>query len=331
MVVRGGTLWSAMVCGALALGTGCTNGEGNTPNVLPDLVEGTSSTTTMATAAMTMPTTTVDPSSGAQTESETESGTSFPATYRFDCVDIQGVGDADGTAFQAQLLEDTWRADIMNFKLNILLEVEARDEATGQAMLGIRSGIGMQAAGECTQPDTISDLIEVPYVASQTNWAPSDVDEECSVASSGTEGNTYSMSLSPQDVIYIYAEDDDTTPFSCTPDTRVPDAVPVRSISAEVSTNANESVISGTLSGCLLVTEATSLCSCLGTCGNDGPGDIQSDGPCEGCPSGAIQLSVLLGGVNPSANCTSIMGEDALDLKLGFTASRLPDVPVSCG
>ncbi len=312
---------------------GCTNGEGDEPNVLPEpeSMSSTGPATTDPTIA-----TTADPSMSTTTMTDsgppTETGddTAFPATYRFDCVDIQGVGDADGTAFQAQVLENTWSADISNFKLNILLEVESRDSAAGEAKLGIRSGVGSSMAGMCAQADTISDIIDVPFSSDDVRWEPTSAAGECSTAASGAGGNTYQMELGPERVVYIYAEDDDTTTFNCTP-AATPDAVPVRGVVAEVSTDPSERNIAGTLSGCLLESEAMTLCSCLAECSGDGPDDLQPDGVCAGCPVGATPLAVLLGGVNPSANCTALMGEPALDLRLGFTASRLPDVPASCG
>lgn len=305
---------------------GCTNGEGNEPNVLPDPSGGSSTTSTS-----TPSTTTV---AEASSDSGSETGMladPTPATYRFDCVDIQRIGDADGTAIQAQLLENTWGNDIDEFKLNIMLEVESRDAAAGEAQLGIRSGVGPDASGLCSEENTISELISVAFVGGETRWAAADADGECSVPAAGTKGNSYRMELPPERVVYIYAEDDDTTTFNCTPDEAVPDAVPIRAVQAEVSTNASEDTIWGTLDGCLLESDAAALCSCLGSCSGSGPDDVQTEGDCAGCPTGGTPLGVLLGGVNPSDNCTTVMGAPAYDLTIGFNGRRLPNVPTACG
>ncbi len=254
-----------------------------------------------------------------------------PLTYRFDCVDIQGVGDADGSAIQAQILENTWRSDIDDFKLNIMLEVSSRDSDTGEASLGIRSGVGPDSPDLCAQPDTISDEIPVSFVAGESRWEASGEVGECSRPAEGSEGITYEMSLPPDRVVYIYAEDDDTTTFNCTADAAIPDAVPIRAVQAEVSTNAAEDVIWGTLQGCLVQSDAQALCSCLGSCAGEGPDDLQTEGECAGCPVGSTPLETLLGGVNPSANCTEVMGAPSFDLTIGFSGVVLPHVPTACG
>ncbi len=315
----------AWVLGAAA----CTNGEGDEPNVLPDPLGGSSSTG----ATSVDPVTTANPTlpvtgSGS---SGSAGGDPTPVTYRFDCVDIQQVGDADGTVIQAQLLENTWGSDIDELKLNIMLEAASRDAEAGEAMLGIRSGVGPEAAGLCAQPDTISELIPVTYFEGETRWGPASAVGECSVAASGSDGNSYSMELPPDGVVYIYAEDNDTTPFNCTADAATPDAVPIRAVQAEVSTDAGEGVVWGTLNGCLVEAEAQALCSCLGSCSGSGPDDLQTDGECAGCPVGGTPLAVLLGGVNPSDNCTTIMGVPAFDLRIGFSGAALPHVPTTCG
>lgn len=308
---------------------GCTNGEGNEPNVLPDPSGGGSTTATTSTpTSSTTAVAEASSDSGSETEAPADD---TPKTYRFDCIDIQGVGDADGSAIQAQVLENTWSNDIDLFKLNIMLEVESRDFEAGEAQLGIRSGVGPDGSGLCAEENTISDLIPVSFVQGETRWAGSTAVGECSTPSSGTSGNSYEMQLPPERVVYIYAEDDDTTTFNCTPDAGTPDAVPIRAVQAEVSTDANENVIWGTLDGCLLQSDAAALCSCLGSCGGSGPDDLQTEGECAGCPTGGNPLEVLLGGVNPSDNCTSVMGAPAFDLTIGFSGSKLPNVPTACG
>ncbi|MBV1858138.1 MAG: hypothetical protein KUG77_06970 [Nannocystaceae bacterium] len=253
-----------------------------------------------------------------------------PVTYRFDCIDIQMIGDADSTVIQAQILGNTWGSDIDQFKLNILLEVASRDAEAGEAMLGILSGVGPDAAGQCAQSETVSDLIPVTFAASETRWGPGSAVGECSAPTSGSDGVSYQMELPPDRVVYIYSEDNDETPFNCTPAGGTPDAVPIRAVRAEVSTDASEGLVWGTLNGCLLEAEAQGLCSCLGACAGMGPDDLQTEGVCAGCPVGGTPLAVLLGGVNPSENCSSIMGEPAFDLLLGFSGVALPHVPTAC-
>lgn len=317
---------------AWALGAvACTNGEGNEPNILPDPPAGSSST---GSTTVDPPTTTQNPTLPVTGSGSGGSagGDPTPVTYRFDCVDIQMVGDADGTVIQAQLLENTWGSDIDQFKLNIMLEAASRDAEAGEAMLGIRSGVGPESAALCAQPDTISDLIPVTFIEGETRWGPSSAVGECSIPASGTDGSSYEMELPPDQVVYIYAEDDDSTTFNCTPDAGIPDAVPIRAVTAEVSTDANEAVVWGTLNGCLLQAEAQALCSCLGVCsGSTGPDDVQTEGECAGCPVGGTPLAVLLGGVSPSENCSSLMGEPAFDLRIGFSGAALPHVPMPCG
>ncbi len=306
---------------------GCSNGEGNEPNVLPD--PSGPSTQDGSTTNPTTPGTSVSP--GSETGSGTSAEDITPRTYRFDCVDIQTVGDADGTAFQAQVLENTWGSDIENLKLNILLEVESRDAEAGEALLGIRSGVGPSAGALCAQAETISDLIPVTFTRSEVRWGATSASGECSTPASGTAGNSYQMELGPDRVVYIYAEDDDTTTFNCTPDAAVPDAVPVRAVQAQVSTDAAEGRIWGVLDGCLVQSDAMALCSCLGSCAGEGPDDLETQGECAGCPVGGTPLATLLGGVNPSQNCTDIMGAPAFDLRIGFSGGVLPHVPTACG
>ena len=309
---------------------GCPSDDTTEENMLPSASQGmTDSPTTTATdSATTEPTSTTPPMT------DSGSGGELPATFRFDCIDIQMLGDADGTVFQAQLLEDTWAADIMNYKLNIMLEVVDRDDMGGTANLGIRSGVGPDAANLCSEATTQTDTIVVDYTPGESQWGPSMGEGECSAAAAASEGGTYDMTLDGDTVVHLYAENDDTVPFNCTQDA-TPDAVPIRAIEAQVSTNAGETALYGTLTGCILGSEAMSLCSCLNTCPNNmGPGDLWEEGEsdeCVGCPTGSVPLSVLLGDIGTSERCTGLLGADAYDLLVGFTAERLPNVPATCG
>ncbi|MCH9686957.1 MAG: hypothetical protein K0V04_36315, partial [Deltaproteobacteria bacterium] len=103
-------------------------------------------------------------------------------------------------------------------------------------------------------------------------------------------------------------------------------AVPLHAIRAEVTVDANDQVSAGRLSGCLVDSEAQLLCSCLDECAGS------ADEACGGCPDGSRPLAVLLGSVGPTDACTSVMGEPAYDLTVGFTTARLAvDEPMTCG
>jgi hypothetical protein len=307
---------------ALLLVAACQPKEDSSENIF---ASGSSSSTTATETSTTPMTTGID-------MGETE-GTGFepPATYRFDCVDIQGVGNGDGTVIQAQVLENTWAADIDNFKLNIMIEVIDRDEEAGTATLGIRSGIGTNASDMCVEATSQSEMIDVDYIPSQVSWAPIDMSGQCSTMATATEGVTYDMALPADRVVYIYAQDTNTVTFNCTPDEALPDAVPIRAVEAQLSSNADETIVAGTLTGCLVESDAMGLCSCLASCNNDGPGDLQTEGECAGCPTGGVPLNQLLGDVGTSDRCTNLVGAPAFDLVLGFTGTLLPNVPTLCG
>lgn len=145
-------------------------------------------------------------------------------------------------------------------------------------------------------------------------------------AAGATSGGTYELVLGPTDVVYIYAQDDDGTTFNCTLDDALPDAVPVRAVQATLTASADGETMAGTLLGCLREDEAMALCSCLVSCN---PG--QGSEACSGCPDGSVPLRELLSGVNPSKRCTDLVGANAFDIGLGFTASALPSVPTTCG
>jgi hypothetical protein len=294
--------------------------DGSTTNVLPTQ-GGTDESSGMGTSSASMTstsmTTTADSSGGE---------TVLPAAYRFECVDIQVLGDADGTAFQAGLLEDTWNSDIDNYKLNIIFEVMSREEAGGMAEVAIRSGIGTGPDDQCSEPSSETAVIDVQYDPASTLWGPSTDEGTCSaMAAGGSSDGSYTMMLPADTVVYIYAQDTDGTTFNCTADTALPDAVPVRAVEAEI-TVANDGSAAGTLTGCLLGSEAQALCSCLGMCSPD-----LMNPDCAGCPNGSVPLQSLLSGINPSMRCSDLTGADAYDITLGFNATALPTVPMTCG
>lgn len=307
----------------LPLLTGCGDDDG-TMNVLPTAsasdggTNGTAGTTDTGMADVT-----ADTTAGPEA--------TFPATYRFDCIDIIEMGDGngdgvpDGEAIQATLLENTWAADIDAFKLNVMLTVRERDEAAGTAVIAIGSGIGTGLDDQCVEPSTASMAQQAGFDAASAQWQPGG--EGCVEPATGDGfGGTYTFELPPTDTIYIYAQDDDGTVFNCVPGGGAPNAVPLHAISATVTVDANDQVAGGQLTGCLVDSEAQALCSCLGECAG------AANPECGGCPDGSTPLATLLGGVGPTDNCTSVMGETAYDLTVGFTTGRLPvDEPAQCG
>jgi hypothetical protein len=317
-----------VMMGGLLLGTGACgdDGEGGT-NILPT-TSGASGDTTAGSEAgpVTEGDATADTTAGG-------GGPMLPATYRFDCIDVvemgdgNGDGEPDGEAIQAILLENTWAADIAAFKLNIMLTVRTRDDASGMAELLIGSGIGPSAGDLCTEPTTASDPRPASFDAAAAVWQPSGANGACAEpAAGGSFGGTYDFEVGATDTIYIYAQDTDGTVFNCVPGGGAPNAVPLHAIRATVTVNEDETVAAGQLSGCLVDAEAQSLCSCLGQC----TGSAHED--CGGCPNGSVPLAQLLGGVGPTDNCTSLMGQTAYDLTVGFTTRRLSvDEPMLCG
>lgn len=304
---------------------GCGD-DGGTMNVLPTASASGSGSDGGATAGTT-DTGMVDASA------DTTAGpmTSFPATYRFDCIEVLEMGDSDddgvpdGGAFQATALENTWSADIDAFKLNVLLTVRERDDEAGSAVLAIGSGIGTGLDDQCLEPSTASGEQQAVFDAASAQWQPGG--EGCVEPAAGDGfGGTYTFDLPASDTIYIYAEDDDGTVFNCVPGGAAPNAVPLHAITATVTVDADDRIAAGHLTGCLVDSEAQNLCSCLGSCmGAPNPA-------CGGCPDGSSPLASLLGGVGPTDNCTQIMGETAYDLTVGFTTSLLPVAePSVCG
>ncbi len=328
---------AARLAGRLAAGLGFTlllgacgsEDDGGEGNVLPTqaATEDPSESSGALTSA-TMPTMTTMTTSADTTAGETDTELPFPVAYRFECVDIQALGDADGTAFQANLLEDTWASDIDDYKLNIIFEVVSRDGGAGIGEVAIRSGVGTSAADLCAEPTSQTEAIEVGYDSASALWAPSAAAGTCSApAEAGAVGGgSYTMALGPGVLVYIYAQDVDGMTFNCTADAAVPDAVPVRGVEAELTASPDGSTVAGQLTGCLLGSEAESLCSCLGACN---PKAMNEN--CAGCPDGSVPLRSLLQGINPSPRCSALLGADAFDLTLGFSAVALPNVPTTCG
>ncbi len=316
----------------VVVATGCP-ADDEEENVLPtqaddsgsDSGSGSASMSASMTETMTASESMTDPDSTADSTGAT---TDFPQAYRFECVDIQQLGDSNGDVLQAMILQQTWNNDIDGYKLNIVFEVATRDDAAGAATVGIRSGIGTNASDLCSEPTSESDIVDVGYDAAVTMWGPSDAEGECSTAAAGgaTSGGTYDMALPAETIVYIYAQDTDGTTFNCTADEALPDAVPVRAVEATLTVSADGQTVNGNLLGCLREDEAEALCSCLVMCN-----PAMENENCGGCPTGSVPLRSLLGDIQPSQRCTELVGGSAFDIGLGFTASVLPSVPTTCG
>jgi hypothetical protein len=248
-----------------------------------------------------------------------------PATYRFDCIDIQSLGDADATVFQVSTLQNTWASDIANFKLNILIDLLSEDPAAGAGTITVRSGIGSGWSDQCGQVETESTEFPVIFEPMVTAWAPSDVEDTCAAPATSGGAGTYTLELGPTDTVYIYAQDDDGTVFNCSVEDGPPDAIPISGLSATITGNEDRSAIAGTLTGCMALSDAQNICSCLSVCS----GNVHPD--CPGCPGGAVPLGLLLGGIASTPHCSDMLGAEAFDITLEFTAQRLPAVPPTCG
>jgi hypothetical protein len=323
---------------------GCGDDSGETGgNVITDGSGGSSSDTaneTTTTSGTTASATTASGSGASATDTTTAATDTdavlppAPATFRFDCIDIQQLGSEDGTVFQATTLENTWGNDIRLNKLNIMVDYLTQDEASGTGTMQIRSGIpDDSAAGYCADPGTISSVVDVTFEPGVSKFGPDDTQGACSqeLGMSGPAATgTYRYVLPTDEVVYIYAQDtpeNGNVAFNCTPDDAVPDAVPLRGIEAEFTVTADNTYASGNLLGCLVEREAEGLCSCLGQCTGNPP-----MGNCAGCPNGALPLRTLLGTqIMPTQRCSDLLGEPAFDLRIGFTAARLGDIPATCG
>lgn len=248
-----------------------------------------------------------------------------PATYRLDCIDIKSLGDADETVFQVVTLQNTWAADIAGFKLNILIDLLAEDEASGTGTITVRSGIGGDWTDQCAEPQTESAEFPITFEPGVTQWEPTDAEGLCAAPASEGGGGTYTLELGANELVYIYAEDNDGTAFNCSLQGGTPDAIPISALSATLTGSVDRSVLAGTLTGCMAESDAQNTCSCLSICsGNEHP-------DCPGCPAGAVPLGLLLGGINTTQHCSDLLGVPAFDITLEFTARRLPAVPMTCG
>jgi hypothetical protein len=265
-------------------------------------------------------------------ECEAEESTGALVAYRFSCMDVRQIGDADGSVLQAMVLENAWNGDIQSYALNVVLSVLSRDLPTMTATVSMGSGVGMSSSQLCQQHDTLTGPLVIDHDPEIGSWMSSQQASTCSTPSSGVNhAGTYTLELGANEVVYLYAEADDGTPFHCRPNPSPPDALPLRAVHAEWTANAAEDELAGVLTGCLLESEAEAVCSCIGACAGDGPGDVQTEGECAGCPQGAHPFRSLLGAIGTSDRCSAIVGAPAFDLTLGFTAHALPSIPETCG
>lgn len=250
----------------------------------------------------------------------------YPATYRFDCIDIKQLGDAGPEVFQVATLQSTWAADVAGFRLNIMIDLIEEMVDSGEATVAVRSGVGTGWTDQCSEPSSESNEHLVGLEPGVGEWEPSSEAEACA-AMTGTAAaaGTYDIALEADDLIYIYAEADDGTAFNCKVGGGAPNAIPIAGLSARITMSEDRSGLAGSLTGCMSTAEALGICSCLGVCS----GPVHED--CGGCPGGAVPLGLLLGGVNPTPHCSDLLGEEAFDVVLEFTASRLAEVPPSCG
>jgi hypothetical protein len=296
--------------GFVAILLGCGWNYTPTDNILPDPNAEDSSSSAM-----------LPPDIGGETGGVED----VPATYRLDCIDIKSLGDADETVFQVATLQNTWAADISNFKLNILIDLLAEDEAAGTGTVTIRSGIGDGWSDQCAESATESMEFPITFEPMVTQWGPSDAEGTCAAPASEGGDGTYNLALGATDIVYIYAQDDDGTAFNCSLEEGQPEAIPISALTTTLTGSADRSTLAGTLTGCMAQADAQNICSCLSVCnGNQHP-------DCPGCPGGAVPLGLLLGGINPTQNCSDLLGEPAFDITLEYTARRLPAVPMTCG
>ena len=255
-----------------------------------------------------------------------DGGVELPATYRMDCVDIQSLGDADEEVFQVATLQNTWAADIANFKLNILVDLLAEDADAGTGTVSIRSGVGAGWSDQCSEANTESAEFPVTYSPGVETWIPDEAAGQCAqMGGAGVASGTYELEMGKDDFVFIYAEDNDGTAFNCSLEAGAPSAIPIAGISATLSMAEDRNMVAGTLTGCMSEAGAQNICSCLAICqGNQHPN-------CPGCPGGAVPLGALLGGIGPTSHCSDLLGEPAFDVVLQFTAQRLGATPMTCG
>jgi len=221
--------------------------------------------------------------------------------FRLDQLKIMQLGSQDENGFITMLLDAQWVFDVDNFNLNIILMVHSYDDSSGAAEVSVGFGVGGSSTDLCFHKPTRTEKVIV-------------------------SAKELEMQLG-FDFVSIYSEDVDGTSFNCTPAPETPDGVPLRSVTGELKVDASEdgqwAGASGTLLGCLSHAEGEKLCSCVGTCSG------KAHEACGGCPDGSAPLTERLGDIVPTAECSSLLGEDAYDLRVDFTGERIP-IPEDC-
>jgi hypothetical protein len=241
-------------------------------------------------------------------------------------MDVQVLGSADSESIRAGLMEGTWGSDIAGFRLNLLVDFLSLDEASGTGELMVRSGIGKNNNDQCTEPNSDSQVFPVTFQPGVSAYSADDSEGMCSKEDTTSPAfGTFQLDLQPQDVLYIYAENNQGVSFNCTSDP-TPDAVPIRAVSATFTLSEDEQTAWGNLTACMAEAEAETICACLGQCLNPDPPHALC-----GCNEAASPLSDLLVGVTTTDECTALMGEPAFDVQIGFTTPRLPNIPERCG
>lgn len=263
----------------------------------------------------------------------------FPAAWRFECIHIHKLGEflPNGAApYQAAVLNRLWQTDIKDHKLNILIGIEGLD-ANRKAEVYIGSGIGPDDANQCREPTTDGTRFTADIALGSATHVANREDTTATCMAEAPPGTpaygTVDVQVPIDDQIYIYAQNSKQIPFNCTPEPELPNAVPLRYVSARVSITEDTGEIAGELTACLTKADISKLCSCIGDCYTAmSVDDLQTEGECAGCPKSATPLAGQLAGLITSPACEQHTGgAEAYELTASFFAHRLPSSPDVCG
>jgi hypothetical protein len=223
----------------------------------------------------------------------------YPATFRFEEINIDQLGTQGPTDILTQILSIQWKADIDQYKLNILFTINALDEQSGSISLVVNSGIGGTDEELCVETTSKTEGVDGEYVSGDF---------------------TYFF-----DVVNIYSEDNDGTHFNCSLEESRPNAIPLRSCDGTGELSADGKTVAGVLICCMAKFDVDTTCSCLGSCN---PEQVHED--CGGCPNGSAPLNQKLGDIATTPICTERIGEPAYDLHVTFSAERIEFTPSDC-
>ncbi len=265
-------------------------------------------------------------------------GSMFPRGYRFECIHIDKLGENQPNGappIQAGLLNRLWVSDINKHRLNILIGIDSLDTASNIAQVYIGSGVGLDDATQCREPTTDGTRFDAelqPGVSTYVAAPPEDSSTCALPAAAGTASfGTVDVQVPSTGAIFIYAQDEKGVYFNCTPDPVLPNAVPLREVRAAVTLTPDTGRLAGELTACLLQSDISKLCSCIGQCAASSPDDlIPAEDECGGCPKGGIALSKQLMGIISSPDCEARTGGAAYELKASFHAIALPSAPEVC-